>query len=217
MVQNYSTLYEPHQFEEKYNYLSAYMEQKSEEIRNSNQYITRRENLETRKSPKRKKTDKLKLSTQISSKPTGQLKAMKSLSQKPQDLLKKNSVLTKMKSFNAKKDDLLSLVQEDDPVLSSLVGYIDKLGMFRLNIHQNEIYYLSTEITENIGFFDKLSFDSNLKAWHNDMNFCFTTHKEILRDVIFSEGNQKLSVSAILNWNYFEEMPCYLVEEKDLT
>ena len=159
-------------FEEKYGYLSAFMESKSEAIRCSRQYYKYADELPAKKTPKRKKTNQLKLLNEEDSLYKSPLAQEKSLSYNSNEMVQTASMIRKMSSFRTNKEDLLRYSERLDPALSSLIGYIDPMGVFKLNIHQDEIYLLSVDMIENIGFFDKLSFLGHCYFREDNQN-CF--------------------------------------------
>mmetsp|Transcript_39711 Transcript_39711/g.39302 ORF Transcript_39711/g.39302 Transcript_39711/m.39302 type:complete len:195 (-) Transcript_39711:85-669(-) len=194
------------------------MENEAEKIRNSSSLENSKLIVEARKTPKRKNTDKLKHLNSIGSAYKTKPNELEAVSLDPDEVVRASRVLKKMHSFKANKRHSITYSDNSDPVLSSLIGYIDSMGVFKLNIDEDDLSLLSLEVIENIGFFNKLSYESNLKNWHKDMKYAFKMHKNTLRDVIFSERTKmKPLVSFILNWEYFERLSCYLVDNKDLT
>lgn len=101
----------------------------------------------------------------------------------------------------------------------SLIGYIDPLGQFKLNLHSAGIELWSSGLTENIGFFEKLIFDSSLKDWHINIQNAFEIHKTIFHWLMSYNKTRRgrLLRSKILNWSYFDNIQSYLVLDEDLT
>lgn len=89
-----------------------------------------------------------------------------------------------------------------------LLGYIDDLGIFYVDYKSEGIELFSAALTEDIGFFDKLLFDSNLKDTCKNINRAFEIHKTIFKRVLKStrQKRKRLLLSRILNWSYFENM-----------
>lgn len=194
------------------------MDNEADKIRNSSSPEKPKLIVETRKTPKRKNTDKLKHLNSIDSTYKTKPNELETVSFDSDEIVKASRILRKMHSVKANKRCSISYSDNSDPVLSSLIGYIDSMGVFKLNIDEDDLSLLSLDMIENIGFFNKLSYESNLKNWHKDMKDAFKMHKNTLRDVIFSKRTQmKPLVSFILNWEYFERLSCYLVDNKDLT
>jgi len=220
-VVDYSQNYSSNKYDQKYNYLSAFMSSKADKIRKCKENLYEKDKLETQTQTRlrRNQSNRWKFSEDTDVKLKNHHKALRSLSYNPDSAMSTASLLKKNKSLSSKSNNLPLTQNFEDPILSKLIGYIDPFGMFKLNIHQNEVYLLSTNMTEKLGFFDKLSFESSLKDWHAAMAEAFLIHKEIIKDSMFlkKEKRMKLLKSKILNWGYFDNLQAYAIEEKDLT
>lgn len=102
---------------------------------------------------------------------------------------------------------------------ADLIGYIDPLGVFRLNVHSIGIDLLNSSLTEDRGFFDKLSFESSLKDWHSATKKSFTILKKIFKWMVFSKKSKRYRLvnAKLLNWKYFDEKVDYVMDDQDLT
>lgn len=135
------------------------------------------------------------------------------------DLKISNSSLIELNSsFKSKSKNLISSIYDEDPIISKLIGYINPLGMFKLNLTHNKIYFLSSNRTKKLGFFDTLSFESSLKEWHQDISEAFIIHKKIIGESILQCKGKRMKTlqSRIVNWSYFDSIQVYTVENRDL-
>lgn len=64
-----------------------------------------------------------------------------------------------------------------------MIGYIDKYGFFIIDLEVEGIDLLSTSITDDAGFFDKIIIESNFKAWISNIKETFEIFKSIYNKI----------------------------------
>ena len=155
---------------------------------------SRIKNSPSKKSPKKSKISK-----------TTSLKLNKSVSVTPQLYSEFDFESTMRTKSRGPLSPSMNLEERNS--FSSLIGYIDPLGVFKLNLSSIGIELLNGSLTEDKGFFDKMSFESSLKDWHSDTKLAFELHKSIFKGVLFCKKSKGLRLlhSKILSWSYFDE------------
>ena len=219
-VIDYTNNFKKNDFYTKYDYLSTYMSCKADQIREEKTFKSKNQYLRKQSTKERENSPRWKYSKWEEEKRKGNHKMMKSVSYDPRRILNMTSLVGANNSIKSKSKDSFksSSKRKSNDYCSDLIGYIDPFGLFKLNLHQNEIFLQSTDMTQNIGFFDKLSFDSSLKDWHNDMKKSFKIHKDIFeRAILWNESRSRFLYSRVLNWSYFDNMHDYIIDEKELT
>jgi hypothetical protein len=101
-----------------------------------------------------------------------------------------------------------------------LIGTIDPMGVFRMDYHSDGIMLCSSSLTEDIGFFDKLSFDSSMKAWEINIRETFEFFKSLYSIIIKHKRTRQKSMlqAKLLNWGYFGRMDKgYITTEIEFT
>lgn len=203
-VENYSTKFKRDQFQEKYDHLSSFMSLKAKKIREISDYALYKECSYNQigmdlLEPKRRERNNTLLE-----KPSTLNKSL-SYNQKSKTPKKKNLVRSRQGSFKLKNINHLGVHQHFN---DNLIGTIDPMGVFQTDYHSEGIQLCSSSLTENIGFFDKLSFDSSMKAWEINIKETFNFFKALYSIIIKHKPTKQKSMlqAKLVNWGYFDRM-----------
>lgn len=191
----------------KYDQLSAFMEIKSTQIRKMNSYKTYKDTRYNNMNAKKPQENILRFDTvHQEEEPIMEKKLSKARSHNP-ELMKDKNLVYESRQKREPTNSMLQIPEDDQSIPpSSLVGYIDPFGVFIANVEVAGIDLCSSSLTEDVGFFDKLTLDGALKSWRRDMLRTFNIFRRIFTTVEKHQNTllNKQLMRDMLNTNYFE-------------
>lgn len=177
------------------------MDLKAAKIRNMNKYATSKD-----ESPNKTKELKPRASINLE-------KMIPDETESPRRIHKANSYnpdeenSRKINKSNYVSRAKSALTKKSKNKTKDLIGYIDPLGIFLLDLYVEGVELCSSSLTENVGFFDKITFDLSFREWNKNINTAFEIHKSIRkRAVKFRSKCYTALWSTIINWKFFENL-----------
>ena len=197
----YSKNFDKTRYQEKYDCLSVFMDLKATNIRSISKHITPKEP-KSNKSKELKPRASINLEKMIPDEERSPRRIHKANSYNPDEeksrTINRSSHITRAKSTFSKRTKNKT---------NDLIGYIDPIGVFLLDLNVEGIELCSSSLTENVGFFDKITFDLSFREWNKNINTAFEIHKKICRKAVKNKSRSYASLWAgIINWKFFDSL-----------
>lgn len=217
-VINYSNNFSPSEYEQKYNYLSAYMDEKAAEIRKRDKYLAYKK-VGYNSIEAKHKANKVQETDHNSASPP-RLRYAKASSVNV-DSGHRNQPYQKSHSRLMKNTNLLvNETGESTAAPNDMLGYIDELGIFYVDLFVEDVELCNASINQDIGFFDKLLSDNSFKDYFKSVRIAFDMLKGVFKTMIKNTTGKRarLLLARQLNWSYFDNQTSgYLLDETKFT